>query len=579
MNSLDGPAAATEQEQAQFFDQLLGGFLAASARTGEIVHEYRLAGTSVRLRFAGDALVPTIVPGLAKTMSQLATGPVCEVLLWDSESSGVPLPPPPRPWIDFTRRGNIWGFDSARYRSAYHWGEGSINAMDRETQQAVFWAPTNRHMPIWVLASPLRSILHWWMELNGRQLAHAASVGCDGRGVMIPGRGGSGKSSTSLACLLAGMDFVADDYLALALEPEPRTYRLYSTAKLDAASLKLHPELASRCRTVHQPGFEKVVLFLEDGYRDQLKDSLRLDLALKPHISGMPETVLGKAEALEIERAVACETLGHLPHAGDRTVEFLNRLSREVPRAAIHLGTERGRIPAVVQHALASRIKGELPSGGCAKIRPFLSVVVHFYREDREELRALATAVEVQDYPRTEFIVVASGPASAMIDEVARLPGTVRFFSYPEPVVNAEAWNRGVRESFAELLFLIEPGDRFPEGALDALASASETDSEAAWVRGRSSGDGDEWFGSLRAALIRKSAFRDCGLFPTGAFFQGREHQSWIQRVQARGLTGRAIETSTLDVAAGRKSDRYLLRPNLSFVKERLALRQGKKLE
>src|SRR5689334_12133993 len=140
MNSLDGPAAATEQEQAQFFDQLLGGFLAASARTGEIVHEYRLAGTSVRLRFAGGALVPTIVPRLAKTMSQLATGPVCEVLLWDTESSGVPLPPPPRPWIDFTRRGNIWGFDSARYRSAYHWGEGSINAMDRETRQAVFWA-------------------------------------------------------------------------------------------------------------------------------------------------------------------------------------------------------------------------------------------------------------------------------------------------------------------------------------------------------------------------------------------------------------------------------------------------------
>jgi hypothetical protein len=260
-------------------------------------------------------------------------------------------------------------------------------------------------------------------------------------------------------------------------------------------------------------------------------------------------------------------------------VEFLNRLSREVPRATIHLGTERDRIPAVVQDALASRINGNLQSGGCVKIRPFVSVVVHFYREDREELRALATAIEAQDYPRTEFIVVASGPASPMIDDVARLPGTVRFFGCPGPVVNAEAWNRGVRESFAELLFLIEPGDRFRAGALDALASASEMDPGVAWVRGRSSGDRDEWSGSLRGALIRKSAFRDCGLFPTGPFYQSREHQIWIQRGQARGLTGRVIETAVLDVASGSQSARYLLRPSLSFVKDRMDLRQSNKSE
>jgi Glycosyl transferase family 2 len=581
VNSLGtGPLPATEQEQAQFFARLQEGFFSASARTGEIVRDFRLAGTRVRLRFAGEALVPVIVPGLANTTAAWETGLACEILLWDSESTGIQLPPPPRSWRDFTRRGNIWGFDSRRYRSAYHWGEGSVNAMDCETHQAVFWVSTHQHVPLWVLASPLRSILHWWMELNGRQLAHAASVGYDGRGVLIPGRAGSGKSSTSLACLLAGMDFVSDDYLAVGFDPDPRTYRLYSTAKLDPRTLSRYPELAARCRTVHQPGFDKVVLFLEDGYGAQLKDSLRLELALRPWISGDSETVLGKAEPLEIESALASETLGHLPHVGAGTVEFLNRVSTKVPRAAIHLGTERFRIPNVIRQALASRIDGDLPRSGSEKLQPYISVITHFHQEDREELRTLAADVEAQGYPRTEFIVVASGPACAMQEEVSKLAGTVRFFTYPEAVVNAEAWNRGIREAFAELLVLIEPGDRFPPGALETLAGASEIDSRAAWVRGKPFGEHDS-FGPLRGALMRKSAFQECGLFSTEPFFQGREQRSWLDRVEAKGLAGRSIEAITLRAAetGANKTDRLLLRPDFNFLRAELVRRQGKKVE
>ena len=563
MNSSgNGFLSATEMEQAQFFVRVQEGFLAASARTGEIVRDFRLAGTVVRLRFAGEALIPVIVPGLANNVVGEENEPVCEVRVWDSESTGLGIAPPPRPFKDFTRRGNLWGFDSSRYRLAYRWGEGSVSAMDRETRQAVFWVPSHRHLPAWALASPLRSILHWWLELNGRQLVHAAAVGCGGHGVLIPGRGGSGKSSTSLACLLAGMDFIADDYLAVALDPEPRVYRLYSTAKLDPRSLVLYPDLAARCRTVHQPSFDKVVLFLEDGYPEQLKESLSLKLALKPWISGVPETALGEVEPLEIERSLACETL-QLPHAGAGTVEFLNRVSREVPRSAIYLGTERTHIATVIRQVLASRITGDLRCRRPAEWRPFITVIVHFDQEDCGELKTLVTEIEAQSYARTEFIVVASGPGCAMMHEVSELLGAVRFFGCTEAIVNAVAWNRGIRESFAELLFFIEPGDRFPVGALDALARASEMDSAAAWVRGNASGDENESFEPLRGALIRKSAFQKCGLFPADPIFQGREHRTWLQRMEAMGLTGRQIETVTLRAAgdAPRKLGRLLLQP------------------
>lgn len=545
MATCDSPA--TEPEQAQFFARLREGFAVASARTGEIVRDFRIAGTSVRLRFAGEALTNSILPGLAYPVFGEETQPSCEIFLWDSESAGVSLTPPARPWRDFTGRGSIWGFDSPRYRSAFQWGVGAVNVMDRETRQAVFWVPSHQHLPAWSVASPLRNILHWWMELNGRQLVHAAAVGHGDRAVLIPGPGGSGKSSTALSCLLGGLDFIADDYLALALDPEPRVYRLYSAAKLDRRSLNLYPDLAARCRTIDQPGLDKVVLLLEDGYREQLRESLPLKWVLRPYFSGVPETTMRPVEAREIERALASETLLQ-PHAGVQTVEFLDRVSHEVPRAAIYLGTDRARIAGAIQGVLDSRTTPDVPRRGARERRPFVSVIVHFCEEDRTELRMLATLIETQGYPRTEFLVMADRTACAMKVEAAKIPGNVQFHPFAGPVGNAEAWSRGIRESFAELLVLIEPGDRFPAGALDALVDASEQDSGAAWVRGRvvSSLLNDESVSPLRGALIRKSAFRECGLFHTDPSPHASEQREWLERAEEKGLIGHQIETVTL---------------------------------
>jgi hypothetical protein len=378
------------------------------------------------------------------------------------------------------------------------------------------------------------------------------------------------------------MDFISDDYLALALDPEPRVYRLYSTAKLDPRSLNLYPDLTARCRTVHQPGFDKVVLFLEDGYRRQLRESLPLKLVLKPNISEVPETTLGLAEPREIERALASETLMHLPHAGVQTVEFLDRVSHKVPGAAIQLGTDRARIVTAIQKAVDAPITVDLPRAAAGERRPFISLIVHFHQEDCGELWALATDIEAQRYPRTEFIVMVSGPACAMADDIANLPGSVRLFPFKDPVVNAEAWNRGIRESFAELLVLVEPGDRFAPGALDVLVSACELESEAAWVRGRvlSSGPQDHSLNPLRGALIRKSAFRECGLFHTDAFRQGRAHRDWFKRVAEKPLVGRHIETVTLHACA--TAAQFCSPPHkvdLGFLKAQLDRRRQKILE
>ena len=74
------------------------------------------------------------------------------------------------------------------------------------------------------------------MEASGRQLVHAAAVGTDEGALLITGRGGVGKSTTALACLEAGMQFLGDDYVVVGLDPEPQVYRLYGSAKLTSNS-------------------------------------------------------------------------------------------------------------------------------------------------------------------------------------------------------------------------------------------------------------------------------------------------------------------------------------------------------
>lgn len=538
--------AATHQEQKLFFEQVRKGFGSALVRTGEVLRDFELAGVHLRLRFAGEALVSALTNGLACPVSSVppvfrSNRQPCEICIWDSESTGVEPASPPRHRWDFTGRGSIWGFHDPQYKSAFSWAEGSVSVMDSNTGQAVYWLPSQRSLPLWLMAAPLRTILHWCMDLNGRQLVHGAAVGHGGRGVLMPGRGGAGKSSTALACLESGLDFVADDYLALVLDPAPCAFPLYATAKLDPRSLDLYPRLSTGCRIVTEPGFNKVILFLKDSYTDQLPPSLPIGQILQPSITNSPVTEVDRLKPREALKALAAETLVHLPHSGARTAEFLERLSSTVPCAKLRLGTVRSEIPRVVRAAIAAPPAVSSSESPRADVRPYVSLIVHYSEPDPGELEALALAIEADRYPRTELVVTVCGAGPEFVEQASHLPGLVRVLRFEEPVWTAFAWNRAIRESFADWLFFLEPGDRLVEGALDALVQSARQKPAAAWIRGQCSESPDR---PLRGALVKKGAFLECGLF--NLRFVGREQQEWVARAKRAELIGRDTLTRSL---------------------------------
>jgi len=154
----------SEIEQIQFYNQCLLKFKQAASISGETKVFYEIAGTVVCLNFAGNTLVPALTPALEHLKTGFTENPGMTINVWDTQSTGVQMTPPPCEWADFTDRGDIWGFNSKRIKTAFHWSEYSVNVMDMATNTGVYWVKNPNAFPYWVYSSPFRTMIHWWME-------------------------------------------------------------------------------------------------------------------------------------------------------------------------------------------------------------------------------------------------------------------------------------------------------------------------------------------------------------------------------------------------------------------------------
>lgn len=85
-----------------------------------------------------------------------------------------------------------------------------------------------------MLGHPLIRCFYFWAKQEKLLILHSAAVGFNHRGVLISARGGAGKSTLSVSCLLEGLDFVADDYVMMREAGERKALPLYTMVGLNA---------------------------------------------------------------------------------------------------------------------------------------------------------------------------------------------------------------------------------------------------------------------------------------------------------------------------------------------------------
>lgn len=577
------------EEQTAFFRSAHGRFLEARSLAGGIDFDFELCGTTVRLSFAGEALVPQITPALTHLRIDKAQAPDLTICLWDSESTATSMVRSPWRREQFTDRGDIWGYYSTRIKIAFHYSEFSLNMLDMDTNTGLFWIERAQNLPSWVKASPLRTLLHWWMEMNGCQFIHAAAVGTKNGAVLLTGKGGIGKSTTALSCLKSGLFYVGDDFVVTGLKPEPSVYSLYSTAKLNADHAMRFPELTGLISRSEESTGEKAVMFLYPEFNTQIVNSMPLKAIVVPHVADNGESRITRTSLENVLRAASFTTMTLLPGASMKTYEFLNQLSASLPCFSLELGQDLTHIPKVISDLLEDLSYGKATNSiyaadaesaerhNASKAWPALSVVVPVFNGEQFIREAVENIIS-QDYPSLEIIVVDDGSTDNTADIITQFPYEIRYFKQGNSGP-AAARNRGIKEAQGDYIAFLDVDDLWPKNNLFMLVKELSSDNDIEVVHGYAqlaflnpAGHTYEYSGSpigsfpyyVGAALYRRAAFTRVGLFdPTLRY---GEDTDWFLRAQELKTGIKRLEDITLIVRRHGK--------NMTYIKDAVELSQ-----
>jgi hypothetical protein len=550
----------TEKEQLDFYLKFREAWPLAAERSGVVSRFYKLAGKTVCIRFAGKALTNSLCPALEHLETGVTGTPDLTIMAWDTASTGVKAPPPPCSRRDFTDRGDIWGFNSKRIRTAFHYSDFSVNLLNMEQDEGLYWVNDTSNFPYWVYSSPFRTLFHWWLQKHGHQLVHAAAVGFQEGAVLITGKGGSGKSSTALRCLEDGWLYLGDDYVVVTKDPEPRVHSLYCTAKLSAGDMARFPGLSSLPMADFHVNPEKETVFLYPERSDQIIRTLPLIAILTPGITNCNSPHLLPASFWQVHRSMSFTTVAQLPGAGRETHEYIGDLVEGLPCYTLQLGNTREEVPAIVRKALDTTVAPGPASedSGRAMATPLISVIMPVFNGEKFIERAVGNILS-QNYPAIELIVVDDESTDRSAEIIQSLDTDLRYFRQTNKGPGA-ARNRGILNASGDIIAFLDVDDYWPPNNLSLLIGELLQNPALDVVRGHaqlvreSEGGETEFLGSphesfpnyIGAGVYRKRVFAKVGMYDASLRFG--EDNDWFNRAREAGIHMKRLDEVTLFV-------------------------------
>jgi hypothetical protein len=175
-------------------------------------------------------------------------------------------------------------------------------------------------------------------------------VGTSDGGVLLTGRGGSGKSTSTLACLDSNLKYAGDD-LMLVDTAAKMIYSLYNVAKIEAHQLQRFPYFKPLVYNPQALPQEKAQVFVHDYFPEKTIKQIPLKAMILPKFSGKESTHFESSTPAEALKALAPSTIGLFQEKAVY-LKRLTHLSRQVPVFKLHTGTDLVQIPATIVQIL-----------------------------------------------------------------------------------------------------------------------------------------------------------------------------------------------------------------------------------
>lgn len=344
----------SQYDPEAYFNAVLLAFRQAELVAGSEVREYRIGRSTVRQNFAGHALISRLTPALEHLGHVPLTdqqAPDLTVCVWDSASTSVALPPFPWSPNAYEVRGAVRGYNDGRIFTAYEPGVNILNMLDTTRAIALYWVADAATIPYWESSFPMRTVLNWHYERTPFQLVHAGAVGLLSGGVLIAGKSGSGKSTTTLACLDSNLLYLGDDYTMVDIE-QAYVYSVYNTAKVESDNLHRLPVVLDKISNPEHLDSQKALIFLHDQLAHKLTHGFPIKAILTPVVSGKTDTYLRKVSASAALFALAPSTVFNLPGVRNATFDKIVKLVKSIPCYSLEAGTDLSQIPDTILQLL-----------------------------------------------------------------------------------------------------------------------------------------------------------------------------------------------------------------------------------
>lgn len=148
--------------------------------------------------------------------------------------------------------------------------------VDRKAQHVVGWTVSSKALSLYERGKPLLLLLSLWYHDRDMRVIHSGLVSRNGRGVLFPGMGGSGKSTSTLACLVGGFDYLGDDYTGLQVLADGSFigHSLYNSTWLEPDHMAHFPLLPPHAIRSSRPEENKCLVLLAPLFPKQLPRSV-----------------------------------------------------------------------------------------------------------------------------------------------------------------------------------------------------------------------------------------------------------------------------------------------------------------
>lgn len=336
------------------FAAMAGAFDQTESRGIEVSRIFlRLGGRMVRLRCGGALLAEQFRTAFAHLVTDAAKDSAFDlgIDLWDESVTGMVRPIGDIRDIYVGERAmcrqftdGVLASDKSPHTLAFQTPR-AVSVLNFESRRLVGWVRSADQLSYYEIGKPLQPLLFAWYEAGGVMPIHAGLVAHSGRGFLMGGAGGSGKSTTATNCGRAGFQFLGDDYVGLS--PDGIGYSFYATAWLTPEDLQkswLFP-----FRLQGQFAFEeKFPVSVANAIPDQLLDRVPIAALLLPRVTG-GRSALHRASPGDALLRLAASSILQLPLTTPQmALAQMRLLVHRVPCFLLDLGKDAAAVPDLI---------------------------------------------------------------------------------------------------------------------------------------------------------------------------------------------------------------------------------------